>query len=215
MSGAEIPDRARSVSRITDPRALRALAHPIRLALLGLLRARGPLTATRAAELLGESSASCSFHLRQLSKYGLVEEAGGGHGRERPWRAAAMLTDIPEIADNPEFAAAAQLFRSIVLEGYFTSAMRWEEAKPDEPEEWRHAGQISDLLLYLTADELEAMFGHMRTLYERYGDRLTDPESRPPGARLVQYIQLGFPVIGPPFTDPRSARSPRSAGDGQ
>src|SRR5215470_16594917 len=90
------PSRAsggpRSVKRITDPMALRALAHPIRLALIGLLRTEGPLTATRAAELLGESSASCSFHLRQLAKYGLATDAPGGHGRERPWQATAMFT---------------------------------------------------------------------------------------------------------------------------
>ena len=207
MSNGQAPDLARSVSRITDPRALRALAHPIRLSLLGLLRARGPLTATRAAELIGESSASCSFHLRQLSKYGLVEEAGGGQGRERPWQAVAMITDIPEVADNPEFAAAAQLFRSIVLEGYFNNAMRWEERKPDEPDEWQRAAQVNDLLLYLTADELEALLGQMRTLWNQYGDRLTDPESRPPGARLIQYIQLGFPVVEPPVAGSRSARS--------
>src|SRR5215475_13569317 len=106
----------RTVTRLTDPKALRALAHPLRLQLVGQLRVHGQLTATQAGELLGESSASCSFHLRQLAKYGLVEEAGGGHGRERPWRATAMLTDVAEIADNPEFDAAAQLFRSIVLE---------------------------------------------------------------------------------------------------
>src|ERR1700761_5736702 len=77
----------RNVKRLTDPRALRALAHPIRLELVGLLRRLGPLTATQAAELIGESSGSTSFHLRQLAKYGLVEDAGGGAGRERPWRA--------------------------------------------------------------------------------------------------------------------------------
>ena len=69
---------AGDVKRLTDPRALRAMAHPIRLELVGLLRTHGPLTATKAAALLGESSGSTSFHLRQLAKYGLVEEAGGG-----------------------------------------------------------------------------------------------------------------------------------------
>src|SRR5207244_3338301 len=76
--------RGRTVTRLTDPRALRAYAHPVRMALMGLLRTEGPLTATRAAELLGESSGTCSFHLRQLARYGLVEEAGGGTGREKP-----------------------------------------------------------------------------------------------------------------------------------
>ncbi|MGH3175522.1 MAG: winged helix-turn-helix domain-containing protein, partial [Streptosporangiaceae bacterium] len=82
----------RTVTRLTDPRALRAYAHPVRMALVGLLRTEGPLTATRAAELLGESSGTCSFHLRQLAKYGLVEEAGGGTGREKPWRATTTST---------------------------------------------------------------------------------------------------------------------------
>src|SRR5216683_7080410 len=109
----------RSVERLTDPRALRALAHPIRMSLLGLLRTEGPLTATRAGELLGESSASCSFHLRQLAKYGLAEEAGGGRGRERPWQATAMLTDVPAVADSPELAAASDLFRSVIAERYY------------------------------------------------------------------------------------------------
>src|ERR1700683_2068981 len=82
----------RSVTRLTDPRALRAYAHPVRLKLVALLRTEGPLTATRAGELLGESSGTCSFHLRQLAKYGLVEEAGGGTGREKPGRGATPAT---------------------------------------------------------------------------------------------------------------------------
>ncbi|HVI18641.1 MAG TPA: helix-turn-helix domain-containing protein, partial [Gaiellales bacterium] len=60
--------------RLTDPRALRALAHPTRLRLVGLLRREGPLTATQAGALIDEVPASASFHLRQLAKYGLVEE---------------------------------------------------------------------------------------------------------------------------------------------
>src|ERR1700736_5177120 len=92
--------------QLTDPRALRAVAHPVRLQLVGLLRREGPLTATQAAERLRQSPASCSFHLRQLAKHGLVEEAGGGRGRERPWRATAMFTSWPNVADTPELAAA-------------------------------------------------------------------------------------------------------------
>ena len=194
MSDPQAP-HPRSVKRITDPKALRALAHPLRLSLLGLLRTQGPLTATKAAELLAESSASCSFHLRQLAKYGLVEEAGGGHGRERPWRATAMLTDVPEIADSPEFDAAAQLFRSIVLDGYMETAAHWLEVRANEPPEWQRAAQFNDVLLYVTAPELEALAGQMRTLYDQYGDRLTSPELRPAESRLVQLIQMGLPII--------------------
>src|SRR5579872_2886079 len=115
-----MPSERRTVTRLTDPRALRALAHPLRLKLVGVLRLHGPLTATRAGELLGESSASTSFHLRQLAKYGLVEEAGGGHGRERPWRATKLFTDIPEISRDPKVGAASALTRGVVAEYYFS-----------------------------------------------------------------------------------------------
>ncbi|WP_344621629.1 helix-turn-helix domain-containing protein, partial [Kitasatospora arboriphila] len=92
--------------QLSDPRALKAYAHPTRMALVGLLRREGPLTATRAAELIGESVASCSFHLRQLAKYGLVEEAGGGRGREKPWRATALFTSWDTAAADPAAAQA-------------------------------------------------------------------------------------------------------------
>src|SRR5215813_9030667 len=107
----------RTVTRLTDPRALRAYAHPVRMRLIGLLRTEGPLTATRAADLIGESSGTCSFHLRQLAKYGLVEEAEGGTGREKPWRATTTSTawDTPG-DDTPEMAAAASLLSTVVAE---------------------------------------------------------------------------------------------------
>jgi DNA-binding transcriptional ArsR family regulator len=182
---------------MTDPRALRALAHPIRLSLLGMLRAEGPLTATQAGEQLGESSASCSFHLRQLAKYGLVEEAGGGQGRQRPWRATAMFTDVPEITDSPDLAAASGLFRSILAERYFEQLMRWLEARPDEPAEWQLAAHFGDMMLYLSAAELAELGQQVRALIDPYVDRIDRPELRPRDARLVSYLQLAFPVVSP------------------
>ena len=104
----------RSTVELTDPRALRALAHPVRLTLVSLLRREGPLTATQAGERIGESATTCSFHLRQLARYGLVEEAGGGRGRERPWRATATATSWPSVAETPEQAAASELLSSVV-----------------------------------------------------------------------------------------------------
>jgi predicted ArsR family transcriptional regulator len=202
---------ARSVKRMTDPRALRALAHPMRLSLLGLLRTEGPLTATRAGELLGESSASCSFHLRQLAKYGLVEEAGGGRGRERPWRATAMFTDVPTVTDSPELDAASGLFRSLVAERYYEHMMGWLEARADEPAEWQQAALMSDVLLYLTPAELAELGERVDRLLDRYLDRMTRPELRPPGARLVSYIQFGAPAQGPG----RSRREPATGENGR
>ena len=183
----------RSVKRLTDPRALRALAHPIRLSLVGLLRREGPLTATRAGQLLGESSASCSFHLRQLAKYGLVEEAGGGTGRERPWQATTMFTAWPDVAENPELAAAADLLGGVLAERYFENLMRWLEAKPGEPQDWQRAAHFGDTMLYVTAQELAELAEQEQALMDRFLDRLTRPERRPPGARRVTYLHLAFP----------------------
>jgi DNA-binding transcriptional ArsR family regulator len=191
------PEEARSVTRMTDPRALRALAHPLRLSLLGLLRAGGPMTATQAGERLGESSANCSFHLRQLAKYGLVAEAGGGRGRERPWRATAMFTDVPAVADSPELAAASGLFRSIVAERYYEEIMRWLEAQPGEPAEWQRAAVFSDTFLHLTAAELAELGEQVNGLIDRYLDRTLRPELRPPGTRLVTFIRVAVPGQGP------------------
>ena len=184
----------RTVTRLTDARALRAYAHPVRMKLVGLLRTEGPLTATRAGELLGESSGTCSFHLRQLAKYGLVEEAGGGTGREKPWRATATSTDWDAIGDGtPEMAAAAGLLASAVAEQYFEQLMRWLEASPAEPEEWREAAQLGDRILYLTPAELEEIGDRVRAMLDPYFERLLRPELRPPGARQVSWLSIAFP----------------------
>ena len=186
--------RGRTVTRLTDPRALRAYAHPVRMALVGLLRTEGPLTATRAAELLGESSGTCSFHLRQLAKYGLVEEAGGGTGREKPWRATTTSTDWDAPGDGtPEAAAAAGLLSTVIAEQYFEQLMRWLEASPGEPAEWQQAAMLGDRILYVTPAELEELRDRVRELMDEYFERQLRPELRPEGARLVTWLNIAFP----------------------
>lgn len=184
------------MKKLTDPKALRALAHPVRLALLGQLRVHGQLTATQAAELLGESSASCSFHLRQLAKYELVEEAGGGQGRERPWRATTMFTSWPAVADDPKVDAAAGLLRDVVMDYYLQDLARWQEVIGDEPAEWQRAARFGDTSLYVTAAELTELNRRVQELVDAYLDRQANPELRPPGARLVSYLHIAHPVVG-------------------
>ena len=186
--------RGQTVTRLTDPRALRAYAHPVRMSLMGLLRTEGPLTATRAAELLGESSGTCSFHLRQLAKYGLVEEAGGGTGREKPWRATTTTTDWDATGDGtPETAAATSMLSAVIAEQYFEQLMRWLEASPGEPAEWRRAAMLGDRILYVTPAELEELRGRMREMLDEYFERDLRPELRPAGARLVTWLNIAFP----------------------
>src|SRR3984957_13611496 len=84
------PTALPKLREITDAQTMRALSHPVRIALIEALTVYGAMTATQVGERIGESSTTCSFHLRQLAKYGFVEEAGGGKGRARPWRMTSI-----------------------------------------------------------------------------------------------------------------------------
>src|ERR1700735_5248760 len=96
------------VRLVNDPKTLRALTHPVRLALLEALTLEGPLTATAAGELIGESPTTCSFHFRQLAKYGFVEEADSGPGRLRPWKLVSVGMKFSDVTDDPEMGGAAK-----------------------------------------------------------------------------------------------------------
>jgi DNA-binding transcriptional ArsR family regulator len=181
---------------LRDLGALRALAHPRRLKLLGLLRREGPLTATQASTLLaGESSGSCSYHLRQLAKYGLVEEAPGGRGRQRPWRATSLFTSWPDVAPTPELAAATAEFELLITEQHFERLARWIVSRHAEPVEWQEAASFGDVLLYLTAAELAELRGDLEQLAERYLARVIDPTLRPEDSRPVTFLQIAVPTV--------------------
>lgn len=185
--------------QLTDPRALRALAHPIRMDLMGQLRRGGPLTATQAGEAIGESAASCSFHLRQLAKYGLVEEAGGGRGRERPWQATASSTEWAARGDDEDADAAGALLSRMVVERYMRNAIDWLERRGGEDPEWIEAAPISDALIHMTVEELRELDQQMRALLEPYLRRLESGEPPAEGARPVNVIALAFPVRDKPM----------------
>jgi DNA-binding transcriptional ArsR family regulator len=186
----------RRTVELTDPRALRAIAHPLRLALIGLLRREGPHTATQAAAVLGVSDALASFHLRQLAKYGLVEEAGGGRGRERPWRATALFTQWAGTAPTPEMADALELLETTIAARYFEQLTAWIHRKPSEPEEWQEAAHFGDNILHVTANELKALNRRIDELLEPFIQRLPDRDARPAGSRQVIMLRLAFPYVG-------------------
>jgi predicted ArsR family transcriptional regulator len=178
---------------LTDPRAMRAYAHPVRLALIGLLRRHGPMTATQAAARLGESSGTCSFHFRQLEKYGFCEEAGGGRGREKPWRATAMATSWSSTPGDPDRAEAQAHLDALVAQRYFTQITRWLADRHDDTPEWQRASGYGDVVLPLTADELEALRRDVEALVRPYVRRLTGEAEAPPGARRVNVVHFEFP----------------------
>lgn len=182
------------VVQLTDPRALRAVAHPTRLRLIALLRRVGPLTATEAGERIGESPAGCSFHLRQLAKWGLVEEAGGGRGRARPWRATASGHEWASRGRSEEVDEAGDLLTRVVVERWFEDTLGWVERRQEDSHEWSEAAVLGDRMLYVTPTELEELNRRIGKLLEPFARRVTDPDARPADARAVTFIQLAFPI---------------------
>nr|WSZ13845.1 helix-turn-helix domain-containing protein [Streptomyces canus] len=208
----EPPGTPARTTQLTDPRALRAYAHPTRMRLVGLLRTEGPFTATRAAELTGESVASCSYHLRMLAKYGLVEVAPGGHGREKPWRATARFTQWPNYSEDPAVAEASRALETAVAERYFELITRAIEERHDLPREWQEAEHIGDQVLYLTAEELADLGEKLDRLLRPYEDRQGDPAARPQDARLVQIVRAAFPLPQQPAGNEETSIAPDSTG---
>lgn len=148
--------------RVSDPKAIRALAHPTRLALLEILTGEGQATATRCAELSGHSVASCSFHLRTLAKHGFIEVVPGP-GREKPWR----LTELRQRIDADSRAATAA-FEEFFLGHEFARLRAWQERSSEEPEEWRQATVRGGATAWLTAAELAGFAAELEALIERW-----------------------------------------------
>ncbi|GAB1641900.1 winged helix-turn-helix domain-containing protein [Krasilnikovia sp. MM14-A1259] len=184
------PDRT---VKLADPRTLRAYAHPLRMSLIGLLRTEGPMTATQAAARLDDNVPNCSFHLRQLAKYGLAERAPAADGRERPWQATAQTTSWDDDSDDPAMRAATDELNGVLLGSFMQRAQAYLAVRGDEPAPWRAAAGFDDALLHVTAAELRALTDQIEALLARYDERLTDPAKRPPGSRPVQLIQLAVP----------------------
>jgi hypothetical protein len=187
------------IRKITDARTLRALAHPVRIALFEQLAFGGAMTATEVGEEIGESATTCSFHLRQLAKYGFVEEAGGGTGRSRPWRLTSVGMSFSPSGDmEAEIAsdAVVRMFRERQFERY----QAWRSTKAAYPLEWRQAATDSQYLFYLTAPELQQLSSEVHEVLERWvmlEGRLLDPSKRPAGSVPVEAMLLAHPVAPP------------------
>ena len=189
---------------LTDPKAMRALAHPLRWALLEALSHAGTLTATQASEMLGESPANCAFHLRTLAKYGFVEEAGGGKGRERPWRQAFGRMSWQARQGDEQFRLAGQALNQVWLDRLLSRARRSLAATASWPEGFEDGLGGSTSMLYVTPDEARELYAELMKTVERtvgQENRFTerrDPAHRPPGAIPVEFVLLGYPVLDAP-----------------
>jgi predicted transcriptional regulator len=144
--------------RITDVKTLAALAHPLRVALLDQLAALGPRTASQCAHSLGETPANCSYHLRQLERFGLVTRSEASNGRERPWQVAYTGLTLAPAADDPAADPAARaigdVLTAIGIEQHAQLALQYLRLMHRAGREWNDAATSHDYALLMTAREL-------------------------------------------------------------
>ncbi|QTX04144.1 ArsR/SmtB family transcription factor [Agromyces archimandritae] len=186
-------DAARDApASISDPARIRALAHPIRLALLEALRNHGELTATEAGEAVGESAASCSFHLRMLEKYGYIERAEP-RGREKPWRIReSFWATEPDLAEHDGLASSAALGEAMI-DHEARRARAWLQdqlAVTDVDERRVQAAMMTTADFWATDDELAELKADLLAILERFEERTDRPETRPDGARRAHLFAV-------------------------
>ncbi|MGW0985277.1 ArsR/SmtB family transcription factor [Streptomyces sp. NPDC002486] len=177
-----------------DTAALKALTHPLRIQLLGLLRQDGPATASELAARTGESSASTSYHLRVLAKYAFIGEAEHRDGRERRWRALHTVTSWSN--ESMESSEAGRAFVGLArrrqVEHLDRSLARHEAdlAAGRLGQEWVEPSGISDLMPRLTAQSLTELWDTMA----RKLDELTARDADDPRAENVLLLTAGLPL---------------------
>jgi predicted transcriptional regulator len=199
------PQAADEPVKLTDAKAMRAVAHPVRMALIELFSYHQTLTATQASELLGESPANCAFHLRTLAKYGFIREAGGGKGRERPWTLTNRTVTITEDQPDAQAALAAGELTRLWLERWIDRARSYFNVR-NEMTGWEEASGWSNRHVFLTPEETTRLREDMRRLLERYEDRLSDPALRPAGALPVEWTIFAAPIMAPVSTEDPATR---------
>jgi DNA-binding transcriptional ArsR family regulator len=177
---------------IADVRALSALAHPVRVALLNHLMAFGPRTASQCAEAVGASPSACSYHLRQLARWGFVEPAPAvADGRERPWQPAATGFSFAYDRENPAGRAVQERLLDLQLEQDGALARRYLRRVDTLDPQWRAAAEFGRFSLLLTPAELAELIAALdRAIRPFIGLTRTDA---PAGARPVHLDLKAFP----------------------
>jgi DNA-binding transcriptional ArsR family regulator len=180
--------------RLSGIDAVKALAHPVRLGLIEVLGLQGPLTATEAGELLGQSPAACSFHLRQLQRHGVVGEESRGPGRRRYWKLVEPLVSWGATDESDDEARGAVILGDALNTRAFERHRRWLAATARYPRRWLKAAFFREALVAMTADELADVQAQLDAVLAPYLQR--PAEDVPEGARLVAVVRLGHPMPG-------------------
>ncbi len=185
-----------------DEQQLRALAHPVRVSLLGLLRVDGPGTASMLAVRLGISSGLASYHLRALGSAGFIaEDVDRGTTRERWWKAqheVTVIESVDSVPSSPHDRDLADVFGRRWDTGRNVAESQWSARRVEWPERWLRARDRSDWLLRVTPDEaaeaMAAIGSALQPFFEQSLRRRDGIEPMPDDAHFVGLFASMVPV---------------------
>lgn len=201
--------------KLTDARAMRAMAHPLRIELFERLAILGSATASDLAPLVGSTPSNCSFHLRTLAEAGFIERVPGNSGRQRPWQ----VVDIRQSWDTPTdddadlagaFTALDSSFREWEFERIRQAAAR------KNPPDWRGALHTTGATLFLTPDEARDVGTRIADIVNEYTQRWDHPDQRPAEGRPVRLYATAYLVqaAGDPDTGTDTTDGTDDTGEG-
>ena len=169
--------------------AIRALAHPLRHDLMSIIGRLGQATTADAARELGISHGLASHHLRQLAKYGFVEQVKGKDHRERPWRMVATSYNWAGATATAEGSHAVDVLEQVFAEQALDDFLKWQQRRKDWPAGWQGPAGLGQSTVYLTQAELAGIAEAVDALLVRYIDErpLDDVASRPAGSVPVSF----------------------------
>jgi DNA-binding transcriptional ArsR family regulator len=181
---------------LTDPRDIRALAHPARLTVLTELEPGVELTATELAARAGVTPSAMSYHLRALERAGIVRRADPrGDARERPWRMTGRSLRVE--GTGPATVPAEELVVGTLLDRTRRAFGDWLRVQDAESPEWRDAATLHRSRVWLTVEEAAEVAQQLADVLEGYTERM-DPALRPEGAREVELLNVLVPRVAAP-----------------
>ncbi|NLS10612.1 helix-turn-helix transcriptional regulator [Nesterenkonia sp. MY13] len=185
-------------AQIKDAQSLKAFTHPLRRRILDYLSEVEEATSTTLAKHLGESTGQTSYHLRQLAKYGFVQEVEDkGTARERWWKSGGLNMEADDLQsltqENP------QLMQTLAEQQVSYNARKLLEyfrGIGDEDPTWAEVGLTSTTTTTMTSDELLALREELWDVMDRHTDAAKDrrEDEGQEGARRVRINMAVFPL---------------------
>jgi DNA-binding transcriptional ArsR family regulator len=180
-----------------DAQGIRALAHPVRVAILARLQRDGPSTATGLSAEVGASPSVTSWHLRHLAKHGLVRDAEHkGSGRERWWEASSRGYRFR--SHDTESRQAGRLLQQVLHDVEGDPVQSWErDCEPHLEAEWLDLAGRANTRVLVTPDELRELESAIESLIAPYVLRKDGATTVPEGARGVRLLRHTLPEVAP------------------